>query len=175
MDASVSPSQAAAARAAADAFLAAVVRGDEAAARAALIVREGESVDFATMHASTASYALGEPAVEGDTVVVVATIVAKPGQDVPPSLPIVLRRADARWKIDMGASMNRLLGVDLGALMSEMVKGVGDAMAAGFSAVAGALGAEPAADVPASPPVPAPAPKRKRPASSPKRRPPRAT
>ena len=90
---------------------------------------------------TTASYALGAPAVEGETVVVVATVVGKPGQEVPPALPIVLRRDAGRWRIDMGASMTRLLGVDLGALMETMAKGLGDAMASGFSALSRGLDA----------------------------------
>ena len=133
--AALSPADLATARAVAVTFLEAVKRGDEAAARAVLIVRDGETVDFPTMHASTGSYALGEAVAEGAGVVAIATITARPGTVAPPALPIVLAREGAAWKIDMGASMNRLLGVDLDALVKGMAEGLGAALAQGLGAI----------------------------------------
>lgn len=147
----------AAARAVAVAFLEAVSRGDEAAARAVLIVRDGETVDFHTMHASMASYALGEATAEGAQVVAIATITARPGTDAPPALPMVLAREGRAWKIDMGASINKLMGVDLEALVKGMAEGLGNALAQGLGAIGeglSALSATTGAEAPAeTPPV----------------------
>lgn len=151
----LTPADLAAARAVAVTFLEAVKRGDEAAARAVLIVRDGETVDFKTMHESTASYALGEATADGAQVVAIATITARPGTDAPPALPIVLSRGGAVWKIDMGASMSRLMGVDLNALMKEMAEGLGSAMAQGLGAIGEGLSALSSAtdvEAPAEPP-----------------------
>lgn len=139
----------AAARAAADAFLNAVVRGDEPAARALLILGAGESLDFKTMHESTAGFELGPAQAEGDRAVAVAVVRAHPGKSAPPALPLVLVRPSGAWKVDMAASITRLMGVDVGELMNQMAKGLGEAMSAGMEAMAqgleaaaGAMGGE---------------------------------
>ena len=128
------------AREAADGFLKAVVAGDENAARDLLILVEGESLDFQSMSASVGSYDLGAPQAEGDHVLVVAAITARPGQDAPPALPLVMTSASGPWKVDMGASIQKLMGgVDLQALMEQMAKGLGDAMAQGMESMGEAL------------------------------------
>lgn len=152
--ASVSPTDAARAHATALAFLEAVRRGDEPAARALLLVKEGESVDFQTMHESTETFTLGPPTIEGVQVVVTATVTPRPGKDVPPALPIVLTRSGAGWKIDMGASMNRLLGVDVEALVRGMAEGLGAAMSAGLAAIGEGLSASSAPPDPGAAPEP---------------------
>lgn len=123
------PRDLAAARDTAEAFLQAVKAADEARARALLLIREGESMDFKTMHESTASYELGPAQAEGDRVVVVAKIT---GVNAPPVLPIVLTRAGGAWKVDMGASMEKLVGGSL----NELVQTLGTAMAKGMDALA---------------------------------------
>ncbi|MFO0934816.1 MAG: hypothetical protein U1E39_19190 [Planctomycetota bacterium] len=128
-----------AARAVAVRFLDAVKAGDEPAARALLHVREGETIDFRTMHESTGAYTLGPAEADGANVVTVATITAAPGRDAPPSLPVVLSRPDGTWKVDMGASMNRLLGVDLEGMVKQMAEGLGAALSQGFDAMGQAL------------------------------------
>jgi hypothetical protein len=129
----------AAARAVAVRFLDAVKAGDEPAARALLRVREGETIDFRTMHESTGAYTLGPAEADGAHVVTVATITAAPGREAPPSLPVVLSRPDGAWKVDMGLSMNRLLGVDLEGMMKQMAEGLGTALSQGLDAMGQAL------------------------------------
>jgi hypothetical protein len=140
------------ARAAADRFLQAVVRGDEAEARALLIVREGEKIDFKGMHDSTAGYELGPATAEGETAVVVATIRAAPGKEGPPALPLVLARPDGAWRIDMAASVQRLLGgLDLEQLMRQMAEGVAQTMSHAMEGVSEAISSAFSADATAAP------------------------
>ena len=137
----LTPQDLADAREAAEQLLQAVQRGDEAAARARLIPPgQGESMDFNSMHESTSSYELGEPQADGAVVVVEAKVygAVPEGGGEPPlqTLPLVLRQADGAWKVDMGASIQRMLGFDLGDVMTQMVEGLGNAMAKGMEAVA---------------------------------------
>lgn len=128
------------ARKVAETFLQAVMRGDEAAARAGLILTEGESMDFKSMHESIERFELGEAKADGEVVVIVATVTAKPGQDAPPPLPLVLTRAGGTWKIDMGASITRMLGgVDLDGMMQQVAQGLGEAMAKGMEGLGEAM------------------------------------
>ncbi len=131
----------ASARATATQLLDAVVAGDEATARAALLVRPGETIDFQSMRESTAGYALGDTTAEDPNVVVLAKIEPPAGKDAPPVLPLVLVRVEGRWLVDMSASVNRMLGVNLDDLMKQMAEGLGNAMAAGLSAVAEGMSA----------------------------------
>jgi hypothetical protein len=123
------------ARQTAERFLQAVQRGDEPAARELLILGKGEKMDLKSMGESIASYSLGEPQAEGERVVIVATVVPKPGQQEVPPLPMVLTRAGGDWKLDMSASINRMLGVDVAQMMNTLVQGIGDAMAKGMQAI----------------------------------------
>jgi|WetSurMetagenome_2_1015567.scaffolds.fasta_scaffold99359_2 hypothetical protein len=128
------------AREAAGSFLRAVVAGKEGAARELLILGEGESLDFKSMSSSIASFELGDAKAEADHVVVVAAIKPKAGQDAPPALPLVMARAGGPWKVDMGASIQKLMGgLDLQALMEKMAQGLGDAMAQGMEGLGDAL------------------------------------
>jgi hypothetical protein len=129
------------ARQAAEQFLQAVQRGDEAAARGLLILGEGGKLDFKSMNESIASFALGEAQSEGEQVVVVATAAGKPDQPQMPPLPMVLKCIEGAWKIDMPASINRMLGVDLEKTMATLVQGLGDAMAKGMQAMGEGLSA----------------------------------
>ncbi len=166
----VGPDGLRAARAAAERFLGAVVRGDEAAARSLLVVRKGETVDFKTMHESTAGFTLGEPTAERDGVLVTATIEAKPGRDVPPSLPMVLVASDGAYKVDMAASMKRLLGgIDLEAMVKEMATGLGDALSGAMKGVGEALSSMGSGDG-ASDAPPEGGPDRPKPASKPRKK-----
>ena len=149
---SLTPADVAAARNAAEQFLRAVERGQEAAAKAMLIIAEGEKLDFKEMHESTASFELGQAKAEGEQVIVEAKFIGPPPSEGTPTqgeggaatkeLPLVLRRVDGAWKVDMGASITRMLGgLDLGAMMEQMAKGLGDAMAKGMEAVGEAFSA----------------------------------
>ena len=116
------------------------MRGDEAAAKSFLILVEGESMDFESMHAFVEAFELGEAKADGAVVIVVATVRAKPGQDAPPPLPLVLNRVGDAWKIEMGASISRMLGgVDLGGMMQQMAQGLGEAMAKGMEGLGDAM------------------------------------
>ncbi|MBI2920146.1 MAG: hypothetical protein HYY18_03555 [Planctomycetes bacterium] len=151
----LTPADLAAARSAAETFLNAVVKGDESAARGLLILGAGESLDFKTMHDSTASFELGPAQAEGDRAVAIAAVRARPGTSAPPALPLVLVRRSGAWMVDMAASITRMMGVDVGELMNQMAKGLGEAMSAGMEAMAkgldaaaGAIGGEVAAGKP---------------------------
>ncbi len=141
----LTPRDLAEARKVAERLAQAAQQGDEATARELLILGEGEKMDFASMHASTQSYELGEPKADGDLVVVEAKIAGPPpdggGEAQVQCLPLVVRRVDGAWKVDMGASITRMMGFDLGEAMTQMVEGLGNAMAKGMEAVAGGLGA----------------------------------
>jgi len=133
------PADLSAARAAADGFLHAVMTGDEAAARVLLMTRDGESLDFKTMHESTAGYELGPAKADGAQVVIIAIVRAAPGKEAPPALPLVLARENEAWKVDMGASITKMLGVNLEDLVKQMAQGLGDVMVTGMQAVAEGL------------------------------------
>jgi len=137
------------ARQVADRFFQALLRGDEAAAKALLIPHEGESVNLNTMQPPEGSgYELGEPRAEGDEVIVDAKLTGGPAGEPGPqeqSLPLVLRMVEGGWKIDMGASISRMLGVNVEEAMTQVAEGLGKAMAKGMEAFAEGLGAaEPA-------------------------------
>jgi hypothetical protein len=123
------------ARQAAEQFLQVVQRSDEAAARELLILGEGGKLDFKSMSESISACALGEAQAEGEQVVVVATVTPKPGQPEVPPLPMVLKRVEGAWKLDMSSSINRMLGVDVEQMMNTLVQGIGDAMAKGVQAI----------------------------------------
>lgn len=148
----LTPADLTAARNVAEQFLQAVQRGDEAAARGMLILTEGESLDFKAMHASTTSFELGQGQADGAQAVVEAKITEiTPGKGEPAQggaaqsvkdMPLVLRRVDGVWKIDMGASITRLMGgLNLEEMMTQMAKGLGDVMAKGMEAVGEAFSA----------------------------------
>ncbi len=122
-------------------LLQAAQQGDEATARELLIMGEGENLNFSDMHASTASYELGEPQADGELAVVEAKISGPPpeggGEPEVQPMPFTLRRVDGAWKVDMGATITRMLGgVDLGEMMTQMAEGLGKAMAPAMEAMA---------------------------------------
>ncbi|MBM4041493.1 MAG: hypothetical protein FJ290_23575 [Planctomycetes bacterium] len=121
-------------------FLQAAQSGDEATVRELFILGEGEKMDFDKMHASTVSYELGEPQADGELAVVEARISGPApeggGEPEVQAMPLTLRRVDGAWKVDMGATITRLMGFDLGEAMSQMAEGLGNAMAKGMEAVA---------------------------------------
>ena len=140
------------ARQVADQFFQALQRGDEAAAKALLIPHEGESVDLNAMQpGASGGYELGQPRAEGDEVIVDAKLTGAAPQESGASpqeagpqeqaLPLVLRRVDGDWKIDMGASITRMLGVNVEDAMTGMAEGLGNAMAKGVEAFAEGLAA----------------------------------
>ncbi|HUT36939.1 MAG TPA: hypothetical protein VNE39_25880 [Planctomycetota bacterium] len=136
----LTPQDLAEAREAVERLLQAAQQGDEATARELLILGEGEEMNFKSMHASTVSYELGEPQADGELAVVESKILGPApddgGEPKEQCLPFVLRRVDGAWKVDMGASMTRMLGVDLGEAMTQLAEGLGNAMAKGMGAVA---------------------------------------
>ena len=128
------------ARQAVERLLQAAQGGDEATARELLILGEGEKMDFGHMHESTASYELSEPQADGELAVVEAKISGPPpeggGEPEVQPMPFTLRRVEGAWKVDMGATITRLMGFDLGDAMTQMAEGLGNAMAKGMEAVA---------------------------------------
>jgi len=129
------------ARKTAEGFFQAVLKGDEAAANLLLIMREGESMNLSAMRDSTESFELGPAKQDGDVAVVVAVVHAKPGQDAPPALPMVLTMVNGAWKVDMGASVTRLMGMDPEQMLQQMAEGLGKAMAQGMEAMTQGLSA----------------------------------
>ncbi len=123
------------ARNTAEGFFQAVMKGDLGTARSLLIMQEGESMNFEAMRDSSESFELGPAKQDGDVVVTIAVIRAKPGQDAPPALPMVLRQVDGAWKIDMGASVTRLMGMDPADMLKQLAEGIGTAMAQGIGAL----------------------------------------
>jgi len=136
----LTPKDLAEAKGAVERFLQAAQQGDEATVRELLILGEGEKMDFNDMHASTASYELGEPRADGALAVVEAKIAGPApeggGEPQMQPMPFTLRRVDGAWKVDMGATITRLMGFDLGEAMTQMAEGLGNAMAKGMEAVA---------------------------------------
>ena len=137
--AGITPKDLTDARSAALGFLQAVTKGDEGAASALLIVQEGEKMDFKTMGESIETFELGEAKAEGAQVVVVAAVKAKPGQDGPPALPLVLLPVKGAWKVDMSASITRMMGVSPEEMMNQLAEGLGNALAQGMNAMAEGL------------------------------------
>ena len=138
------PKDLAEAREAAERFLQAVQRGDETTARALLIpLNKGEALDFKSMQESTLGYELGQAQAEGAQMIVEAKVrgAAAPGEADPgvQSLPLVLSQVDGAWKIDMGAIINRMLGVNLEEMMTQVAEGLGNAMAKGMEGIGNAM------------------------------------
>jgi hypothetical protein len=105
-----------------------------------LILGGGESLDFKSMRDSTLAYELGPPQADGDLAIVEAKIQGpKPEGGTEPAvqtLPLVLRRAEGAWKVDMGASIQRMLGFNLEEVMTQMAEGLGSALGKGMEAMA---------------------------------------
>jgi hypothetical protein len=108
-------------------FLQAVQKDDEATAKAQLILREGESLDIKSMRETTLDYELGKPEVDGDQIIIEAKV-RESDQAEPTSRPLVLSRVEGTWKIDIGATVNRMLGVNLDETMTQMAEGLGEVM-----------------------------------------------
>jgi len=125
-------------------FLQAMQKGDQATAKSLVIVREGESLDFGSADSGKTEYELGEAHREGEQAIVDAKLrITPPGADQPQeqAMGVVVTRVDGAWKVDIGASISRLLGVNLEDTMSQMAEGLGKAMAKGMEAVAEGLAA----------------------------------
>ncbi len=138
----LTPADLSAAQEAAEKLLQAVQRGDEAAAKALLIPVEGQSMDFKSMHESTTAYELGEPYAEGQQVIVEAKVRGAAQGEAPApeqDLPLVIKRVEGAWKIDMSASINRMLGVNLEDMVTKMAEGLGQALGKGMEAMAEGL------------------------------------
>jgi len=119
------------AREAAERFLQAIQSGDEPAARALLSEDDG-TVSFPSMGEGEASFELGQAQADGDKAVVPATLRALPPGETEMQeqvMPLVLVQADGLWKVDMNASIERMLGGDL----MEGLKGAAEQMGRGLA------------------------------------------
>jgi hypothetical protein len=140
----------AAALAAARGFLEAVKQGHTDAAKAFLVPQDADSVDIQGIAGGGADYSLGPARADGDLVVVEATLrVEPPGEPSAEgqTLPLVLRPIDGEWKVDMTASISRMLGVDVGQAMTQMAEGIGQAVGEGLKSAFEGL-----SDIPPEPP-----------------------
>ncbi len=136
----LTPQDLAEAREAVERLLQAAQSGDEATARELLIMGEGEKMDFGQMHESTVNYELGEPQADGELAVVEAKISGPApeggGEPEVQPMPFTLRRVDGAWKVDMAATITRMMGgLNLAEAMTQMMEGLGTAMAKGMEAV----------------------------------------
>lgn len=130
------------AREAAEAFLQAIQRGDEAAARALLSEDDG-SVNFPSMGGAETSFELGPVQADGDKAVVPATLRALPPGETQVQeqiMPLVLVQVDAQWKVDMNASIERMFGGDFMQGMQDMARELGEGLAEGMKNLAQGLG-----------------------------------
>jgi len=154
----LTPKDLAKARQVAVRFLDALKRGDEPAAKALLVAEDAGSVNFPSISDGAAEFSLGEPQADGALVIVEATLRGCPpgqSQAQDQALPLVLRQADGQWRVDTGASIKRMLGVDLEEAMTDLATGLGQAMADGMKSVIEGLAdppaQEPQEDAPAGP------------------------
>ncbi len=148
-------------REAAEQFLDALKRRDDAAARAMLVPEQTETTNLPSAEdEGERDFELGQPRAEGADALVDAKLrMTEPGATEPEelSLPVVLRRQEGAWKIDWDASVGRMLGVNL----QEVAEGLGSAMAQGLQALGEGLqtafsgpdGEAPGEGEPAAPPV----------------------
>lgn len=125
-------------------FVAAARAEDEATLKELLIIPPGQTPDYKSMRDSLGKYSLSPPVSEAEQVIVQLTMTPQPdGQTSeagePPVIPLVLVRPENAWRIDMGASIDRLLGFSLDNAMDTLAQGIGQAMEKAFDAVAGGL------------------------------------
>ncbi len=148
-------------REAAEQFLDALKRRDDAAARAMLVPEQAETTDLPSAEdEGERDFELGESRAEGADAIVDAKLrMTAPGATEPEEipLPVVLRRQEGAWKIDWDASLGRMLGVNvqevaegLGSAMAQGLEAVGEGLQAAFSGLGGEAAAE---GEPATPPV----------------------
>ena len=140
----LTPSDVADARRVADRFLDAVREGDEATAHSLLVICDDESVEMPGMSKEeNAGYELGPGQVEGDQVIVKARLWRTPPGETEleeQEMPMVVRREEGDWKIDIGASITRMFGFDMGEAFTQIAEGLGEAISEGVEAMAKGLG-----------------------------------
>lgn len=139
-----SPGDVAEARRVADRFLDAVRQGNEATARSLLLTSDDESVELPGMsEEEKAGYELGPGQVEGELVVVEARLWRTPPGETEQEeqeMPLVVRREEGEWKVDIGASITRMFGFDMEEAFTQMAEGLGEALSEGMEAMAKGLG-----------------------------------
>ncbi len=140
----LTPGDVAEARRVTDRFLDAVRQGDEATARSLLVTSDDESVELPGMSKEEeAGYELGPGQVEGDLVVVEARLWRTPPGETEKEeqqMPMVVRRDEGDWKVDIGASIERMFGFSMEEACSQMAEGLGEALSEGMEAVAKGMG-----------------------------------
>ena len=95
------------------------------------------------------SYTIGNPQVEGDIIIVPTDMKASQvpeGQPSEMNMPFVLMQEDGGWKIDLGKSVERMLGFNMEDMMEEMgnamkgvMEGVADGMKQAFEGMGEAM------------------------------------
>ncbi|MEX2213604.1 MAG: hypothetical protein WD768_05725 [Phycisphaeraceae bacterium] len=108
-------------------FIDAASRKDEEAMKACMCRKTLEGGQFHASGPTIDRYELGEVTTEGEIVIVPAAMKAKDvpeGQPEEMTMPFVVVPEDGAWKIDMSATVERLMGFS----MDDMMEQVGDAM-----------------------------------------------
>jgi hypothetical protein len=125
-------------------FIAASLKHDKAAMEQCLTRQTIESGQYHGDTPDNVTFTLGDPIVEGSTVVIPMRATAN-GADAPPVMDmqcIMVQEGDGpkkAWKFDLPATMERMMGGGLQTAMNEMasamskaVKGIGEAFSAGM-------------------------------------------
>ncbi|MBN2491213.1 MAG: hypothetical protein JXQ29_10245, partial [Planctomycetes bacterium] len=119
------------ARQTAERFLGALQKGDEAAARELLGGEDDGSVSFPMAGKGDVEFELGEPQADGARAIVEAKLRSRPSEAAEPEeqvIPLVLERTGTEWRVNMGASIERMLGFDLEDCMTDLAEGFGKAV-----------------------------------------------
>jgi hypothetical protein len=138
-------------------FLDAGQRHDESAMKACLSRRTLESGQFDNSGPQGVRFEMGEGQMEGDGALIPLKLIPLDAPaDAPPAMvmPCVMLNEDGQWKLDLPATMERMMGGGIEAAMeqaatviSTAMEGVGQALAEGFGemSVGGSTAPTPAA------------------------------
>ena len=133
-----------------DTYLSAFLRHDEAAMRACVTRQALESGQMRNDAPEGFTFALGEPKMEGETVII--SVALTPPGAIEPAMQMecVMTLEDGAWKVDLGAALDRMMRgpmaeamESMAAGMAQVMEGVGQAMSEAFGgATTGEIGAE---------------------------------
>ena len=124
-------------------FLDACAREDESAARAVLTAGSQDGFNIHAGPTGDISARLGEEAEDGDFRLVPVTLGAD-GEEQ--EMPFLVREEEGEWRVDMSATMERVMGFDpedlvesMGQAMAGGMEAMGEALAGGFQAMGDAM------------------------------------
>jgi hypothetical protein len=124
-------------------FLDAGQRRDESAMKACLSRRTLESGQFDNSGPEGVRFEFGEGCMEGENALIPLKMIPIDGPaDAPPvmEMPCVMVQEDGQWKLDLPATMERMMGGGLGAAMEQVATVMTTAMEGVGRALAGGLG-----------------------------------